>query len=96
MFYTFDNFFFSTIYVYIVKELGVFGCCGSTARDFRGEVLFNAAEEHCNATSSLQTKILAILKGLCLAKDFDLHCICLESDCLLAMAEIGKRDSSFS
>ncbi|XVF59440.1 hypothetical protein PTKIN_Ptkin07bG0276100 [Pterospermum kingtungense] len=69
---------------------------GVVFRDNAGVIQGSAATSLQNICSPLAAELLAILYGLQLAKELDFGEVMVESDCLVAVTEIGKGESSFS
>ncbi|XVF79104.1 hypothetical protein PTKIN_Ptkin14bG0192800 [Pterospermum kingtungense] len=69
---------------------------GVMAQNFRGEVLFSAAERRWHIIDSLHVEFLTIHQRLRLAIVFAYRDIQIESDCLLAVTKICKKRDSFS
>ena len=68
---------------------------GAVARNTEAEVCFSAVTKLQGFESPLQAEIKAIWFGLQVAREMNYKSIQLESDCLLTVLEISKKDDSY-
>ncbi|XWS63566.1 hypothetical protein CRYUN_Cryun06bG0111000 [Craigia yunnanensis] len=68
---------------------------GVVARNEKSEVCYSAVTKSAKTDTPLLAKIKAILFGVQLAKEMNIQKIQLESDCLMAIKEITKKQQSF-
>ena len=69
---------------------------GAVARDSDSVVIFSAVSAIEDVEVPLQAEIYAILQGLQVARELNYTDIQIESDCLVAVKEINKKESSSS
>ena len=70
-------------------------CLGAVARDSQASIIFSAVSKVAGIDSSLQAEALGILFGLQIGNELNFHNVILESDCLIMVNEIAKKQDSF-
>ena len=68
---------------------------GAVTRDSQASVIFSAVSKVAGIDSSLQAEALGILFGLQIGNELNFHNVILESDCLIVVNEIAKKQDSF-
>ena len=69
---------------------------GAVARDSDSAVMFSAVSTIDDIKVSLQSELYPILQGLQVARELNYNDVQIESDCLVAVKEINKNESSDS